>query len=402
MRANRAAATLVLFVPLASLPAGAAAPTNDDCLACHGDATLTAGDGRPVAVAAEPFAASVHGSFSCTDCHADLAQTEFPHAERLAKVDCSVCHADPVAMYGGSVHAEARKAGNAAAATCTDCHGVHDIRAASDKASPTYPLNLPAMCGKCHGDAKIIAAGNIRIGDVLTKYHDSIHGRALEKSGLVVSAKCTDCHGSHAVRRKSDPESRVFRANVPATCGRCHDGVRTLYVSGIHGTRLAAGDPKVPICSDCHTAHEIRRTDADAWKLDVLAECGTCHVESLRTYRDTFHGQVTSLGFARVASCADCHGAHDILPKADPRSTVSSANRAGTCRKCHPSAGESFARYDPHADKTDAERNPPLYWTARFMQLLLGGVFVFFGLHTSLWFQRLLRKDKPAPKKGSK
>ena len=159
----------------------------------------------------------------------------------------------------------------------------------------------------------------------------------------------------------------------------------------------------MPVCSDCHTAHEIRRTDADAWKLDVLAECGSCHAQSLATYRDTFHGQVTSLGFARVASCSDCHGAHDIYPKAD-RALDRLARRtawrpAGSAIRPRRA---SFAGYDPHADKHDAERNPPLYWTARFMQLLLAGVFVFFGLHTSLWFQRLLRKDPPDPPKKAR
>jgi hypothetical protein len=152
------------------------------------------------------------------------------------------------------------------------------------------------------------------------------------------------------------------------------------------------------VCSDCHSAHEIRRIDADAWKLDALAECGNCHEQSLATYRDTFHGQVTSLGFARVASCSDCHGAHDVFPKEDPRSSIAAANLTATCAKCHPEATDAFAGYDPHADKHDAARNPPLYWTARFMELLLAGVFVFFGLHTSLWFQRLLRKDPPPPK----
>jgi len=374
------------------------APTNDDCLACHDDPSAVAGDGRSISVTAATFADSVHGPLSCTDCHADLAHAEFPHPEKLAKVDCAGCHPDPVADYDKSVHAEARKAGNAAAATCTDCHGKHDIRSSSDKLSPTYALNLPNMCGKCHGDAKIIKAGGIKIGDVFAKYHDSIHGKALEKSGLVVSAKCTDCHGNHEILRKTDPQSSVYRANIPATCGKCHDGIKALYASGIHGSKLAEGDPKVPVCADCHTAHDIKRTDADAWKLDVLAECGSCHIQSLKTYRDTFHGQVTSLGFTRVASCADCHGAHDIYPESDPRSTVSSKHRAATCRRCHPSANASFARYDPHADKRDIDRNPPLYWASRFMQLLLGGVFVFFGLHTSLWFQRLLRKDAPPPK----
>jgi nitrate/TMAO reductase-like tetraheme cytochrome c subunit len=377
----------------------APSPSSDDCLACHDDATLTASDGRTIAVPAKVFARSLHAPLACTDCHADLAHAEFPHAEKLARVDCSGCHADPVAAYARSVHAEARQAGNTSAASCVDCHTAHEILSSRDPKSPTYPLNLPNMCGTCHGDAKIIATGGIKIGDVFAKYQDSIHGKALEKSGLLVSAKCTDCHGNHEIRRKTDPQSGVFRANVPATCGHCHGGIQALYASGIHGTKLAAGDPKVPVCSDCHSAHEIRRIDADAWKLDVLAECGSCHAQSLATYRDTFHGQVTNLGFTRVASCADCHRAHDIFPKEDPRSSVSVAQRVATCGACHPSATASLAQYDPHADKRDAERNPPLYWTARFMQLLLAGVFLFFGLHTGLWFQRLFRKDPPAPAK---
>jgi nitrate/TMAO reductase-like tetraheme cytochrome c subunit len=393
-------ASVVVLTPAAlAAPAAASSPGNEDCLACHDDATLKGGDGRTVAVLAKEFTDSVHGPMACIDCHADLAHADFPHAEKLARVDCASCHADAVSAYGKGVHAEARAAGNTSAARCVDCHGRHDIRSSRDKGSPTYPLNLPNTCGKCHGDAKIIEAGGIKIGDVFAKYHDSIHGKALEKSGLIVSAKCTDCHGNHEIRRKSDPQSGVFRANVPSTCGKCHDGIQALYASGVHGSKLAAGDPKVPVCTDCHTAHEIRRTDADAWKLDVLAECGSCHAQSLATYRDTFHGQVTTLGFTRVASCSDCHRAHDIYPKADARSSISDAHRAATCRKCHPAASESFAGYDPHADKHDAGRNPPLYWTARFMQLLLAGVFLFFGLHTSLWFQRLLRKDPPPPPK---
>lgn len=406
MPATRPIARFTVAAALAILPAWrpaeAASPTNDDCLACHDDASLTASDGRSIAVPAKTFAESVHGPMACVDCHADLAHAEFPHSEKLAPVDCSACHADPVDAYGKSIHASAKRSGNARAATCVDCHGMHDIRKSTDAASPTYPLNLPKTCGHCHGDAKIIAEGGIKIGDVFAKYHDSIHGKALEKSGLTIAAKCTDCHGNHDIRKSSDPESGVHRTHVPATCGRCHGGIQTLYAAGVHGSKLAAGDARVPVCSDCHTAHEIRRTDADAWKLDVLAECGSCHEQSLSTYRDTFHGQVTRLGFARVASCADCHRAHDIFPESDPRSSVSAANRVGTCAKCHAAASASFAGYDPHADKRDRRRNPTLYWSARFMQVLLSGVFVFFGLHTTLWFQRFFWKERPAPppKKG--
>ncbi len=343
------------------------------------------------------FGKSIHGPLACTDCHADLATAELPHAEKLAAVDCSTCHADAVAAYGKGVHAEARHAGQNLAATCVDCHTRHAIRGAKDPESSTYPLNLPQTCGRCHGDKKVIAEAKIEVGDVFSKYLDSIHGKVLEKSGLLVAPSCGTCHGNHEIRRKTDPASRVWRGNVPTTCGSCHEGIKLQYVESVHGAKLAAGDPRVPTCATCHTAHSIRRVDAEPWKLDVLTECGSCHAESLRTYRDTFHGQVTSLGFSRVATCADCHGSHRIQPKSDPRSTVSAAHRTETCRKCHPRANDNFAAYDPHADKHDRDRNGMLYFSARFMEFLLVGVFSFFGLHTALWFTRLLRKDARPP-----
>ena len=70
-------------------------------------------------------------------------------------------------------------------------------------------------------------------------------------------------------------------------------------------------------------------------KLEVIKECGTCHEHSLETYRDTFHGQVTSLGYANVATCDACHGAHQVLPASNPASKGSKENRLKTCQACH-------------------------------------------------------------------
>jgi hypothetical protein len=187
-----------------------------------------------------------------------------------------------------------------------------------------------------------------------------------------------------------DPESSVNRRNVPATCGQCHAGVVRIFEESIHGALAKAGNAKAPVCNHCHTSHQIRRVEMESWKLDIIQECGNCHQESLRTYRDTFHGQVTALGFTRVARCSDCHGAHDILPRSDPRSSVAPDRIVATCRKCHATANASFVRYDPHADTENRVRNPLLFYAARFMRLLVAGVFVFFGLHTVLWFGRAL------------
>ena len=100
---------------------------------------------------------------------------------------------------------------------------------------------------------------------------------------------------------------------------------------------------------------------------------------------------MTKLGYTRVAPCASCHDAHDVRPASDPASSVAPGNRLATCRKCHAGASANFAAFDPHANRHDRERSPLLYFTGVFMDLLLIGVFVFFGAHTVFWFVRSLR-----------
>lgn len=393
MRLALALLGLVTAAPVFAPSSAGAAPagsTNEDCLVCHGDPDARRADGRPVAVDPGAYARSVHGQldFTCVTCHADLASAELPHAETLARVDCSTCHDAAVAAYRASVHGHAQEEGWTSAATCASCHGVHDILPSTDPDSRTYHLNLPRTCGACHGEHADRAATKLPGGDILHRFQDSIHGRALSRGGLLVAPNCTSCHGAHDIRPKRDPASRVHRVAVPATCGTCHQGITHQYERGRHGQALAAGNAMAPVCHDCHTSHEITRAEAPAHRVEVIRECGTCHEQSLTTYRDTYHGQVTELGYARVATCADCHGAHEVLPASDPRSPVSAARRVETCQKCHPRANANFVKFDPHADPHNRERNPLLFYTARFMRLLLAGVFGFFGIHTSLWFVR--------------
>ncbi len=377
-------------------PAATPPPTADDCLACHDDADLKREKaGTSVTVKKEVFAASVHGPLACVDCHSDLAHAELPHAEKLAKVDCSSCHADQVTQYKQSAHAAARAGGSDVAATCASCHGMHDIRGSKDPQSRTYHLNVAATCAACHGNSDVIAKGHIAAGDVASPFADSIHGKALSKSGLMVAPTCSDCHGPHDIRKKSDPNSRVAMANVPATCGRCHEGIAHQFGGSVHATMLAKGRDGAPACQSCHTAHAIQHADNPAWQLTVVSQCGTCHQDKLKTYRDTFHGQITNLGFRAVAACADCHGNHRILPASDPSSPIASANLVKTCGKCHAGATASFVKYDPHADKHNRDRNGALFFAAKGMQVLLFATFGFFGLHTLLWLLRAL-KDRPA------
>ncbi len=386
-------------VARAAAPAAAPtpAPTAEDCFTCHEDAELKRANGTAVTVSKPAFTASVHGPLACVDCHADLAKAELPHPETLAKVDCASCHAEPAALYKQSVHAAARAGGNTVAASCASCHGIHDIRGGKDPQSRTYHLNIAATCAACHGNQDVILKGRIGSGDVASPFADSIHGQALSRSGLLVAPTCSNCHGPHDIRKKSDPASRVALANVPATCGACHEGISNQFAGSVHATVLARGLGGVPACQTCHTSHAIQQAGNPRWQLTVVNQCGSCHEDKLKTYRDTFHGQVTNLGFRTVAACADCHGNHRILPARDPASPIHPTNLVATCGKCHTNASANFVKYDPHADKGNRERNAALYFAAKSMKFLLFGTFGFFGLHTVLWLLRGLQEGRTAP-----
>ena len=417
-------------------------PRAEECLACHGDKDLKRGTpapGRPdsLFVDVEAIKGSAHGRLECVACHKtatapheplprvrcaschdkaraalgegvhgvrkELAGAPAPtctschgthavrHAATLTIDACATCHPSQVRGYRDSVHGKSRGRGDSEAATCRSCHGAaHGLLAKSDPRAPTYHLSLPRACAACHADPELAKRHNITVGNVYQLYMDSIHGRAVSKSDLLVAANCSDCHGAHEIKPRTDRTSRVFRANVPATCGACHAGVHTEYAQSVHGQAAAKGDARAPVCTDCHSAHQIRRTEAAPWQLDVIRECGTCHTESLRTYRDTFHGKVTTLGFTRAAKCADCHGSHAIQPASDPRSRVSAMNILATCRQCHTEATWKFTEFHPHADPANKARFPKLYYSWLFMTALLIGTFSFFGLHTLLWLPRSL------------
>ncbi len=378
--------------PAASAPA---ANPNEACLMCHGDASAKGASGKSIAVDAAAFAQSVHGEmhFECTACHTDTSADKLPHAEKLKPANCSGCHEDAVKKFTATAHGRALKEGKAAAASCTDCHGSHDIRRSKDPASKTAFANIEAACGACHGNDKLVQQAKLPGGNIQAKYHDSIHNRLLEGQG-VYSARaptCTSCHGTHDIQSKNAPDSRVARAHIPATCGSCHQRELTVFEKGRHGALLQSGVTVGPVCSDCHGAHSIQRASTPSWQNAVVGACGNCHDDFLASFRHTYHGKVTTLGFSEVATCASCHGAHDVRPASDPLSPIAPENRLQTCRTCHPKAGVQFASWDPHPRPKDKGRDLILYWTNIFMEVLLAGVFLFFGLHTVLWAYRSLK-----------
>ncbi len=355
------------------------AQQNAECLACHSAESLTDQAGHSVYVDGMKQKASVHGSLDCTSCHTSIKG--YPHPEHISAVKCDACHSGEASAVAESVHVKA------SAEPCLSCHGdPHAIVPVNNPQSPVYTLNIPRTCGSCHGNPEI--AKKFGLSNVYSLYMDSIHGFALTKNGLLVAAGCSSCHGTHKILTHTNPNSRTYRTNIPATCGACHAGPKTDYFTGIHGRELEAGNPKAPVCIDCHTVHEIASVRTTSWQEKISATCGTCHQSRFATYRDTFHAQISALGYVEAAQCWNCHSYHDILPASDPKSTIAPANLVNTCGQCHTGATVSFVRYQPHANPRDREMSPPLYYAYWFMNLLLLSVLSFFGLHTILWFVR--------------
>ena len=378
-----------------------------DCMRCHANERLKAADGRSMFISAAEIAASRHSHprtqavpVSCSQCHSEVNVSRVRPCETITHpVDCSKCHEDQGQQYQRSKHGQLLAAKDPNAPSCKDCHGTHRILDKRDPESRTFATRVPELCGSCHREGQKAAVRYVGTQhEIIQHYQESIHGKGLLKSGLTVTATCTNCHTAHMVLPKSDPQSTVNPKNVPATCGACHHGIEEQFEQSVHSRLVSKTDKDLPVCNDCHSAHTIRRTDETGFMLDIMDKCGKCHEEIAKTYFDTYHGKVSRLGYTKTAKCYDCHGAHDILPVADPRSHLSRANVVATCQKCHTTATRRFAGYLTHATHHDPKKYPFLFWTFWGMTTLLLSTFVIGGMHTLLWLPRALemRRDLKA------
>ena len=275
-----------------------------DCSGCHAE------DG-------EIFAQSAHGEAvdnpiapNCVSCHNNhlILRSSHPDATTSAKklpYTCSNCHhkqvltddpdvkiTDSFDRYMRGIHAEGIAKGIGSAASCNDCHGIHNLKKASDQTSMVNKMNIPRTCSKCHNDIYI-------------QYNRGIHGKALA-AGILDSPNCADCHGEHEILQINDPNSHVNASNLSDyVCGRCHNDPQIYEKFGLGGDRFTS-------------------------------------------YQDSYHGLAIHGGSVKAANCASCHKAHDVLPSTNPASSIHPDNLTATCQRCHPGANYAFASSYTH------------------------------------------------------
>ena len=343
----------ILALGSASLPAAAqsAAPAKipkQVCLACHSipGFGIPGPDGKMRSLYVDPqkFEHSVHGARDCVECHTNITTVPHPHVE--IQVDCVSCHEKSWANVQQNPQSQ-------------------------------QFATLGMVVSQIH------------------KFMDSIHAQPSAADQSRTNATCYNCHQPHYVYPQGTPVWTQWRLNLPNTCGTCHVKELADYKTSVHGREvLQKHNPKAAICADCHTSHDIENPILSSTRLVITKNCGSCHKEQLQSYLASYHGQVNALGYAYTAKCFDCHGSHKIQRVDDPRSTVYPANRLATCRQCHAKASAGFVTFEPHGNAHNFKRYPLLWLSAKFMSLLLIGVFTFFWTHSALWFYRSYKERK--------
>ena len=230
------------------------AQTNQ-CESCHvGNESVTGHSLRGVKFVAS-FEESVHGAAlregnveaaNCVDCHGahemNRAMVESAKVNKLRVADtCAKCHENVAKDFSSSVHAAALHKGNIDSASCTDCHGEHDVRKHTDPTAAVNAKNLAQqVCASCHASVRLTEKYGLSSRTFQT-FSDSYHGLAV-RGGLVEVVNCASCHESHAIKSQTDPTSTIHPANLARTCGQCHPGANTRFAVGkIHVSPEAAG-----------------------------------------------------------------------------------------------------------------------------------------------------------------
>jgi cytochrome b subunit of formate dehydrogenase len=196
-------------------------------------------------------------------------------------------------------------------------------------------------CLMCHGDKGFSVQRGQRKMDLF------VDKNALSKS-MHKGLDCVNCHS--ALEKSEFPHVE----NVPpVVCASCHDTEGKEFDESLHGKAFKKGDPLAPSCKECHGYHNIistRDKNSVVAPIKIPYLCGKCHREGspvqlqrdipqdriIENYSESIHGEgLLKKGLSVSATCASCHTAHHILPHTDPKSSISRANIANTCTKCH-------------------------------------------------------------------
>ncbi len=248
-----------------------------------------------------------------------------------AGVDCTECHGeDGEPAINISVFQNSVHGD----LSCTDCH------VGADKDTDNHPDNLKKpTCTDCHEEV------------VESKKH-SVHK----------DLSCTDCHGDiHTL----DPDKPISgdADKITAMCGKCHaDSAKSKmekdfpnlekagklppsrsivkqYHQSAHYLKKNKDGSAAATCADCHGSHDIlslTNPKSNIYKRNVGHTCGQCHKKIAQMYGKSIHGQAVQQGWDESPTCNDCHNSHLVLPTDSPEALTGKRKLSEEiCLSCH-------------------------------------------------------------------
>ena len=186
---------------------------------------------------------------------------------------------------------------------CVACHGGDSTNPGMGAMDPAKGYigkpsraQIPQICVRCHSNANFMKRYNpsLRV-DQLTEYYTSVHGQRLKQLGDPKVAICTSCHSAHGIQPPSDPRSKVHPLQVAKTCGSCHADKATMRPYKIPTNQVAQYEKSVH------------------WKT------------------------LSDKGDLSAPTCNDCHGNHGAAPPGV-------AWVGNVCGQCHVVMAELFGQ----------------------------------------------------------
>lgn len=183
-------------------------------------------------------------------------------------------------------------------------------------------------------------------------------------------------------------------AQAQESCLQCHGDQRSEVAGSVHSFLS---------CTSCHigiTGYPHPQ-GASLNKKESVATCTSCHKGLVTdSYARSFHGKAVHLGSERSASCADCHGAHDILGQNDSDSKVAKQNIPETCATCHGKASPGFSQGEEHYELKPTGPGAPMYYTGKFFIWLTLITITALVIHIELQLYHNLRTILRERKRG--
>ncbi|MBO8144013.1 MAG: cytochrome c family protein [Thermodesulfobacterium sp.] len=365
------------------------AKSENSCLRCHSvkrlPKVLSNGEKMDLYVDREKFSNSVHGDFSCTDCHIDIDTSTHP---RPIKIESKLAYAKEVSQNCVNCHMEDSlspihqgilKEGKL---SCAECHGSHYI-------TPVSQLKEKSeKCLRCHSVKrlpKVLSNGEkMDLYVDREKFSNSVHGKL----------GCLFCHKDIDPLAHPKPviieSKRAYGNKIFKNCLNCHplNSISPIHKDflkedrmvclGCHGNHYikskAQWSKETNKCLRCHSVKRLPKVLSNGEKMDLYVDkekfkktvhtdvgCWACHqginfsnhprplfIESKRKFTEKVTSgcfrchpkNVLSVhpGHAKIINistfvCVDCHGYHKNQSVKAWKKKVSTNEYCMSCHK---------------------------------------------------------------------